>query len=410
MSSKSGHLSGEKTLVALIILFFTMPLLLTALLSLDSSHRLHARWLRNESLSGMQLASPAIPFSWRNVISGKYQEQLGMEFNKGFMGRECLIRLGCEAWYRVFKQSALNTAHIHVGRHSNLFEEAYVREYCIERKPAAELAPLLTQLKQFQDVCERRGIRFALVLTPSKAALLPEALPANWLARMDARPRGYDLFAPLLKQYGVRYVDGHAISEGVKRSGLAPVFPKGGIHWGDEAALLTSEAILKELNAGENESIGHVRASMEPSYTDQDLAMLMNLAIPWTFLVARGNITRGEVPPEHQQSIVIVGGSFMWKMAEFLSKTAIFFQVDCFYYYKKWKTCFFDGVPQKIREPTGPVNFASEVFASQNIVVELNESMINNPLHVTAFLDAALEFDRKNPTLRAPLWIDRRAR
>ncbi len=399
MNLAAKHPVVERTLLAAALLLFALPLLIGMVYAISNYLPPRFRLEGSVSLGGTQLDNPVIPFSIRSLLSGAYQESLAARFNKGLPGRHFLIRFGCELWYRLFRASAVQSVKIVVGRHSYSLRGGLSSGILPSKKAlSSDLAPLAVRLKCFQDVCKRRGIHFSLVLTPSKAALFPELIPPRWLASMDLRPRSYDLFVPLLQQQGVCFVDGHAITVAAKSSASVPVFPKGGTHWGDYPALLTSEALLQALGVPGPRSIGNARASMNPSAVDRDLIHIMNLAIPWNFPVSNAQITREIVPPERQQSVVFVGGSFMWRMAEMFSGTNRFSRVDCFYYYRTWKASVCDGAVEKIREPTGEVNFVTEVFAANNIVIEMNEATINAPAHVTAFLDAAFQFDRDHPS------------
>ncbi len=168
-------------------------------------------------------------------------------FDQSFVGREWLIRLTCEAWYRLFNGSPLKAAPLTLGKDNFIFEDFYLEEYCVTRTPRECLAPVVRDVKRLQDDCEHRGIGFVFMITPSKAAIFPEKIPRAWLQRYDSRPRGYDNFLPLLQGSRIHFVDGHALTVQAMKESSVPVFPKGGTHWNPYAAWKTSNAVIASL-------------------------------------------------------------------------------------------------------------------------------------------------------------------
>ena len=142
-----------------------------------------------------------------------------------------------------------------IGPHLSLIEPAYLEEYCLVRHEADELRPFVQDLRRFQDFCASQGTAFVLVITPSKATLYPENMPAGWLRRYHPGPRDYDHLLPLLRERGIHYVDGHRLTTELKARPPVPVFPIGGIHWGDPTALATTNAALGVL-AGQGLPVG----------------------------------------------------------------------------------------------------------------------------------------------------------
>ena len=95
----------------------------------------------------------------------------------------------------------------------------------ISRATEAAAAPLIAAVVAIRKAVEARGKPFVFVISPSKAAVLPEYLP-SWCGPAD-RPRIYDLMLAGLKSANVPVVDGHQIALHAKETEeMAAVWPR----------------------------------------------------------------------------------------------------------------------------------------------------------------------------------------
>jgi len=388
---------SERILMMLIIIFFAVPLPLTFLAHVGPLKKS----LRMGHLKGILPQTDYTPFSWSAVFNAKYQASVGRFFDNEFFGRPGLIELTDELYFRLFKISPMKSTLAVVGKKETLFEDLYWNEYVLNRVRKEQLLPLIINLKQMQELYRSRGKGFVVVITPSKASVYPELLPAGWERRYDPRPRGYDQFLPLLREQGIHYVDGHAIATTARDSSDVPVFPKGGIHWGAYTAFLTANAVIAELQSqGKPLQLLHYtnyRVLNTPPEQDADILQLLNLMFPWHYPVVDFDIKPVPVTG-HRPNMVIVGGSFIWRMTDFLNDSRQFSEIDCFYYYKVRKKSFYDGKSRIISEPVQSVDFDREIFAADNLVLEINESFISNiPNHLDKFTTDALQHAATSP-------------
>lgn len=398
---------AERILIGIILIFLAIPLPLTIL----SHIPLLSKTMRLGHLAGMQMEETYTPFSWPALTNAKYQASVGRFFDDEFFGRAPLIKLTNELFFRFFKASPMKSALLIVGKKDELYGAQYLEEYYLHRRRRDEIEPLVSNLKKLQDACERMGIGYLVLVTPSKASIEPELNPNRWKLYNNARARVYDLFVPMLKQYGIHYVDSHAIMEQAKSHAPAPLFPQGGIHWGKYGAFLASNAIISEFQSQgkplQQLEYENFKISDQPFGDDVDILDLMNLMFRWHYPVTEFDIkpvqAKGRKP-----NLVFVSGSFMWRLADILSSSRQFSEVDCFYYYKRTKKCYVDGKMYVIGSDLPSVDFAHEIFAADNLILELNEEMMPDiPNHLTAFTEDALknlpDFSKPKPEFHSAM-------
>jgi len=375
---------AERFLVGVIVFFLFVPL---------------AVWTKTAATAAFAKTSPnsQTPIEWMRSFPNveELKKQIMTQANEGFWCRQELIRLTNQIWFRCFRVCPAKSAGVTIAKDDWLFETAYLQEYCIDRVPKESMVSLVEDLKRFQAVCDQAGIKFAVLITPSKASIFPEYIPAEWKKRCDARPRAYDIFVPLLKSNGIRFVDGHELTAVAKANALTPIFPKGGTHWDHYGALVTTNGLLENLRnqglAVSKLETTEIRPAREVTGMDGDLMGVMNLWKPFKYPTSEFQICPPKAPGTRGGNICLVGGSFTWAVAGALADSGQFSEVEMFYYYKVNKSVnpTFKPTLNVVREPTGKVDFEHEVFASDCIVLEVNEQRLTDPRHMKVFLQDA---------------------
>ncbi len=391
MNTATSH-RLEKTLVCTLLASIALPLLLGGLLRLPPVANRAPPWLLNRTLGGIQAKQAPVDLSRASLFSSHYQQAAARMYDENFFGREPMIRLVNELYLRVFHTAS---SGVIVGRNLNLFESVYAEEYCLQRGDSRNLVLFVDNLRRMQDFCATRGVAFALVITPSKAAVYPEDLPPAWQARRRPEPRYYDLLLPLLNQSDIRYVDGHRITAALRPTATTPVFPRGGTHWSDPAALATANALLDEL-ARQGLAVRPIQGciatdSTRPGGQDRDLFNLVNVVSRWSYPTT--SITVPPSPPRAtaRPNLVVVGGSFSRKILQILDASRQFSEADFYFYYRNSKKCWSDGQTFTVGAPTPPINFDADVYAADSLVLECNEQTLHTPAaHLTSFLRDAL--------------------
>ena len=390
----------ERLIVAVIAILFITPLSLTIVCSYVKepppwANWLQHNWVRNASLAGVQIEQTTASFSWPAIVGGKYQQSFASQFDRGFAGRECLIRLTNEAYFRLFRTPSTKSSVIVLGHDDWVYESYYLREYCIERPLRNRFEPFVLNLVRLQEACQHLGVAFAVIITPSKASIYPEQIPPAWQHRYDARPRAYDHLVKLFQENGVRYVDGHALTAQAKGQSEAPLFPKGGIHWGQDAALFSTDALIATLQA-QGKTLRPIEyterhVSDVPAGVEGDVYTLMNLAVPWRYPFIELTIKPMKIKESGRLTLAVIGGSFMWPVLNQLSASQQFSEIDAYFYYTLYKTCFVNGESKQVASPVTSVDFGREIFAADCLVLEVNEAAMINPQHLLRFLTDALK-------------------
>ncbi len=343
MFSKAQVAAGTEKLFTVLLAFsFAVPLLLTFWFYLVPDTSPATLWLRNGTLNGLSNVPPIPPLSFAALRSAALQVSVADHVNNAFVGRELIIRLTNEALLRFFRTSSLPMVIGHGP--SLILNDArfnFVDEYTILREPPDKLRPLVEDLRRFQDHCLLRGVGFTVVITPTKPSILPEQLPDGWAHRYDPRPRDYDNFLHLLRAEGVRYVDGHALTTDAKRTDPGPVFPPGGIHWDEYAAMTTANGLLADL-AAQGQPVRPatgIKTTLAPPTNAEDVDMLRFAALThlWPYRVAHLDIPPVPLKQSQRPTVVFVGGSFVERLGQVLYRTHQFSEIDWLRYYHEAK-------------------------------------------------------------------------
>lgn len=393
----------ERALVTALAAVFVTPGVLMLVLYLAGDRLPPLPWLRNTTLVGVTFPTVPVPLSGSTLASGKWQKQKAASFDAAFPGREALIRLTGETWYRVFRRTALDSTTIKVGLGDNLFEKGYIEEYVLSRPNPEVLEPMVVQIRRLQDACRARGVGFVFLITPSKAAVMPETIPPEWLRRRDPRPRGYELILPLLDRHGVDYVDGHAITCAAASPQVPPVFPRGGIHWDPGAALKTTQAIVERFRAQGVKVLPveplsqQTKQEPKPLSDETDLLTLMNLAVPWKYPVTDLTIKPHQTGPGAEvgtglKKLTVVGGSFTAKICTQIQSSRQFKEIDHWSYFRLALVRHWTDGRIEMENPAPVMDVAAEVEGADCIILECNEQGLGqgNPGHVWQFLQATL--------------------
>ncbi len=217
-----------------------------------------------------------------------------------------------------------------VGTKRQLVEIAYIREYC--SRDIAEVTPFwrewTAEIRQMQDAIEARGQTFVYVLTPSKAAQYPDLIPADFTcpSSLQDREKWAPTFTGMLRAAGVHVADASSAVHAARQSYPFPLFPRGGLHWGNVGAALGEAALATELTRL-RPSIGVTPQPFawhmaEPRGTDGDLAAELNLLHgpnePLTPTIDWLPESKPATCPVHR--IVFIGGSFSNLLANDLSQ------------------------------------------------------------------------------------------
>jgi len=352
--------------------------------------------LSDPKLNGMLLKEQRPEFTLDTVLSGDFQVKYSNWFNQNFMMREFLIKLNNELYYTIFSKSYMYDQKIIIGKEGQLYERAYIDDYCNITSPMGEdkLEQMVNKMSDVQRLLSQKGIPFIILITPSKAFTYPEFIPTTFLKQK--KPNGkndYEQIMPLLEKNEINFVDGQKITLDLKKQIEYPLFARGGIHWNYLAASYSLNKLIEKINfiSGDTRRktyIERVETSDNPVGKDRDLLDLLNLWTPPDNYPAPVPVFSSAGAGNSSGAITVVGGSFCGMFLDIIREQKLFDSYDFFFYYKLERFTY----PQK--ENGKPFNvqmldWEDEIFNKNPIILEVNEEAFNGG-HATAFLDDAL--------------------
>src|SRR5678816_2513461 len=169
--------AARAVVLALMLLVIGGPLVLTLLVQDDPFGR---AWLASPKLGNV--VYPLQP-SWTlsGWASGDFQRRFDRWFAAVVEPRGWVIPLTNQVYYDVFAKSHMYDRTIVIGRAGALYEREYVAAWCgaDEPAPAAALAEIAARAGAFHHHLAGEGKVLLVLVTPSKASVMAEYLPAG---------------------------------------------------------------------------------------------------------------------------------------------------------------------------------------------------------------------------------------
>jgi alginate O-acetyltransferase complex protein AlgJ len=231
------------------------------------------------------------------------------------------------------------------GAKGQLIERSYLNDYCsrTEGMGAKLAADILPKLKDIQNYYESHGGIFVYVVSPSKAAHLPEYFvdrvpcPSTPTARKQLVPD----YVGALRQGGIHVVDTASLIHSLKGAYPFDLFPEGGVHWNDVGGARAVSAVVDAINQ-------QAGRELIPPYTftytlskpangaDRELADLLNVFFPPLGYQTPKVQFQPSVPcsesPARQLDVAMVGSSFGHLPARILIEANCLDHLRFYYY------------------------------------------------------------------------------
>ena len=347
-------------------------------------------------LAGIILSEKRPQLTMDSWMNGAYQQQFSSWFSQRFGMREIFIRLNNQLYYLLFDRSYMYNQSIIVGKKKQLYERAYIDDYTKHVYPMTpvQMNDLVEHIAEIQNLFKKHGAAFLVLITPSKAYTYPEYIPDTFFDSPISQQRNYDLLIPLLERYKVNYIDGQSISLQAKKTETYPLFCQGGTHWNYLGAYYTIAQLIAKIEELTQKNMPHIQCTTvqvdtNPTGSDMDLAALLNLAIlPTRYVVPHPVFTTLESRGGNENTIVFVGGSFIFVMADILWANKIFNQIDYYCYYK---INHFAYPENKGNSPydVNNIDWNTEFLKKDVVVLEINVVSISEK-HIAEFVKDAL--------------------
>ncbi|MBN2158509.1 MAG: hypothetical protein JW807_03865 [Spirochaetes bacterium] len=294
-------------------------------------------------LSGVEVkARPSIS-SPNDVMSGTFQDtvEAWLKQNIGFRGYS--VKSDNQINYSLFNEfSRSHPRRIILGKNKQLYELPYIDNYNRNTVlPRKDMEAQVADLKKLQQALARKNIRLLLTITPSKASIYPEYIPDKFINHDNLlKEDNYQILLPLLRRYGVDFLDGREMFIGFKKAGVPNIFPTSGSHWSLYGAYLFTEKLIERMEGLLGRRMVHIESkriitSREPIELDKDIARLGNILFTRSlFTEYLYPDTRTDAPANvFRPDILIVGSSFCWNFIEYLDRHRTFSRMNFYYYF-----------------------------------------------------------------------------
>ena len=327
--------------------------------------------------------------SWATVLDGDYQASYARLLGTRMPLYPTAVRLRNQLQYSLFGVTTIQL--LMVGRGPSLFETPYSEEYCTRSIAGwhATAEAWAAQIREMQDIEERRGKVFLYVLTPSKVAQYPQIMPAGYTCpATEADRAGFTpAWVQTLRSAGVHVVDTTAVMFAAHGAYPFQMYPASGAHWNAVGAALSEQAVMAELNRLDPKGgfapftftwhmIRHATG------VDNDLANLLNLIRPFPAAPAPAvEVQPAPAPtPCPDTHVVIVGGSFSHAMLEYLARATCNPPATEYEYWRAY-TLSWGPYGMDLRPGVNEAARDAAILAADVLVYEENEQVLPNPMH-----------------------------
>jgi hypothetical protein len=282
-------------------------------------------------LRGVTAAQERIDWSLQAVADGSLQRAIADAITAANPARPLLIRISNSFRKRLF--GVYGAPGVVEGADGQLIERLYVNEYCARNLEALQTraATWIPQLRELQDFYESRGKAMIYLITPSKAAHMPEKFVGLVQCRSAERDRRehLPLYGRLLAQAGIRTVDTASLTHSLKGRYEIELFPMGGVHWNQLGMAHASDAVLAEINRLKGTRAAprltwKYEVSDRPTGIDTDLFDVVNLLFARprypTAIVHYEKVAPCSEFAAGRLSVALIGGSFTHSIGRVLQQ------------------------------------------------------------------------------------------
>ncbi len=341
------------------------------------------------ALHGVQNPAPPPELTRAALVSAAFMHATAASFGRHFPLLAAAVRAKGQIYWSVLHQSP--PWFITIGRHDVLYENSYLDEYCSRdiaaTRPRAEA--WAAKLMRMQRWYRARGKLFLYLLTPSKAAIEPEDMPAGWPCAASATDRLglHAAYRAILQRAGVNLVDTVETTLKAKQAFPFPPFPATGTHFNAvSTALAVRQLIAVMTEAGGWRRIDDFTFNWrlgKPNDVDADLLEALNVPYPG---LHEQTPAISILPTQPKRCTPVrmaqVGGSFTYQLDKVLQRLACPPDIDLYEYYRNTMAFY----PGDRRYPVDPRRRAWALLdAAEVVVLEENELLAPASQHGEAF-------------------------
>jgi hypothetical protein len=379
------RLSFSRPMVRAVFCAFLLALPLTSTWNLAVAPTHPALAIRiGPKLNGVTRDPSPVMLSWQSLKDGSFQKAFSSRVADAMPIRPLLIHLNNEVRFGLFGETP--SFQVVRGIDGQLFERSYLDEYCLrtEDQPATLAATIIPKLLDIQNYYRAHGGIFLYLISPSKAAHLPESFldrvpcPSTPAARTQFVPQ----YVNRLRQAGIDVVDTASLILSRKGRYETGLFPQGGAHWNDIGGALAVTAIVEDINR-------QAGREMVPPFTftytlsgvasgvDRDLADLLNVFFPpLSYLTPKVKFQPSASCADHPARSIdtaIVGSSFSHLPGQILLEDNCLSRLNVYYYMRLGR---FGGPPYHELQRNLKDGDLEHLRDVKIMIVEENESFV----------------------------------
>jgi alginate O-acetyltransferase complex protein AlgJ len=334
-------------------------------------------------LGGVTRDAPVI-LSWASLRDGSFQKAAASRVTDAMAIRPMLIRINNEIRFEVFGE--LTAPQVVRGGNGQLIERSYLEEYCArtEGQAATFAADIIPKLLDIQNYYRSHGGVFLYVVSPSKAAHLPEYFvdrvpcPSTPAARVQFVPQ----YVGLLRQAGIDVVDTAGLIHSLKGYYEVELFPQGGVHWNDIGGARAVTTVVEDINRQAGRQLVPpftftYTLSGVTSGVDRELADLLNVFFPPLAYLTPKVKFQPAAPcadaPARSLDTAIVGSSFSHLPGKILVEDNCLYGLNVYYYMRLGR---FGGVPYHELQRNLQDADLQRLRDAKIMIVEENESFV----------------------------------
>jgi SGNH hydrolase-like domain, acetyltransferase AlgX len=225
-------------------------------------------------------------FSLDGWFSSSFQEEYEIYFNTNFGFRSSFVRLHNQIQYSLFNKTAAKD--VEIGKDNYLFEGGYIRDYMgYSFIGKDKIVERLKKIQKIQEELKKDSINLFIAFAPGKASYYPEYFPIEY----DTSKRtlsNYLCYIQKCDELKIDYIDFNSFFIKHKTKSKDPLFPKGGIHWGEYGVALSLDTLSRyiekkrkvKMPVFEIEDVVYYDTLQKP---DEDISDAMNLIIDLDF-------------------------------------------------------------------------------------------------------------------------------
>jgi alginate O-acetyltransferase complex protein AlgJ len=334
-------------------------------------------------LGGVTYDVPVI-LSWSSLRDGHFQKAIASRVTDAMPVRPLLIRLNNEIRFALFGE--LTAPNVVRGAKGQLIERFYLEEYCArtEGMGATFAADIIPKLRDIQNYYRAHGGIFVYVISPSKAAHLPEyfvdRLPCP--STPAARTQLVSQYVGALKQAGINVLDTASLIHSLKGRYEVDLFPQGGVHWNDIGGAQAVSALVAEINRQGGHQIvppftfTYVLSGVT-SGADRELVDLLNVFFPpLGYLTPKVKFSPSASCLDHPArllDVAMVGSSFGHLLARMLIEDSCLAGLNFYYYAKLGR---FGGTPYRELQRNMVDADLERLREAKIMILEENESLV----------------------------------